>query len=403
MRHARIGGLYAANIIATALIGLISMPALIRSAGPEAWGSLAAAQASGALFATVVAFGWGVFGPTYVAQSSSRGSLYVESLVVRGALLVAMAAPFALATATLVPATALGAPVVLLYGAIPMLGALGATWFFVGESRPDLLLLADALPRIASTALGLLALQLGNPTWTFVVLQVAGTVLAAAISALCVLRRYPAQTRLEWTALLHNVRRSMPGVGTSLTASAYVNLPVVIVGVLLPTALPTYAMADKLLKIASAGLSPVSQVAQGYVPLPGSPVGQAIRAWRAIRWATIASFAAALAFALLSDFAATLLSNGTISIPPAVAIFFGIALACTLLSGIVGRACLAAFGRESTVFTSTVVGALLGVGLIVLACLAGSIVAVAAAIAAAELCVLGIQVLALRRLTGELR
>jgi O-antigen/teichoic acid export membrane protein len=83
-----------------------------------------------------------------------------------------------------------------------------------------------------------------------------------------------------------------------------------------------------------------------------------------------------------------------VSLPLGIA-FIGIATAA-----IVGYACLVVVGRVRALAVSTLIGALVGAPLILLFAAAGSVPAVAWAVAVSELCVAGYQVLVLR---AELR
>lgn len=396
VRRGRMIGTYALSILLMATVSIGVIPIVVTRAGVDIWAGVATAQAIAGFSAVLVAFGWGVTGPAAVAvaDADARGAYFADSVASRFWLFVIIAPIMLIAVKLLAPGDFLVDALVAISLLLP---SLGASWFFVGERAPWRLLLIENMPRATGTALGALALALtGEPVW-FGAVQALGAVGAVTLSWRDVLSRHRVRPALHPGPAFRRLASQASGVVAAGTAALYVNLPLVVVASLVPEATAIYALADKIQKFATTAYTPVLQIAQGYVP-NADPEKRVKRARRA----TLVSFAlgivAAVAYILLMPLTSNVLSGGTLKPDTSLAVPLGIGLGAVCVSAITGLACLTAFGAVRQVAVSTVLGAVVGVPLIVLLGLTDGSLGIAWAVSVSEVLVVGYQLGALHRI-----
>lgn len=380
----------------TAGVNFIAVPILIRHAGADVWAGIAVAQSVAVFASVIVSFGWGVFGAAWIAgmARTARGTYFLRSMSARFWLFL-VALPIALMIVRVTSGgNMLGNMLACIAGMIP---ALGAAWFFVGESRPGLLVLCDTVPRLAGTVAGAASVVLGASVAVFSACQLVGSLIGLLASVVCIVRRYSTE-RAFWLprAALRGLREQLGGVVTAGTASLYVSLPLVWVSATVPGMAPIYALSDKLFKAAVSVQATVTQVAQGYVPSGGRSELRA-RVRRTLSASAAVSTFMGMTLALGLRPVCRILSGGELLPSFFVAIGFGIALFAIGLSGVVGTACLPAFGATRVTAASTVLGALVGVPMIAVLTSVYGIGGTAWAVALSEIAVSIYQLVHLRR------
>ncbi|GAA1777077.1 lipopolysaccharide biosynthesis protein [Agromyces lapidis] len=386
----RFAGGYGLSVAISGIVSLAIIPAIIVAAGSDAWATIAVAQAVSGFAYVFAVYGWGVIGPTEIASrpAEDRGAYFFDSLLSRVWLCLVIL-PVAIAIALLVVGH--DALLTALTVASGVLVALGAGWFYVGESSPIRFLLIDTLPRIAGTVVGAAVLIATGDVIAFAVLQLAGVVVSAVYASWNILARYPG-----WRFGLSPIRatRNLAGqaspVVMSATASVYVNVPIVLIDLFLPQATAVYALAERIVRLALYSTRPVVQVAQGWVPSP-LPEVQAARARRVTLIALALGALGGIVYGVAGPWIGEILSGATLTIPVALAVPMAVNLAAILASQLTGFACLTAFGLTKALATSTVVGAIVGTLLMYPLLLWIGAPGVAWGLATAELCVLGVQ------------
>lgn len=386
----RLGG-FGSSVVLMAAVTAASIPVVISHAGPEAWASISVSQSIAAMAAVLVAFGWGITGPSAIAGTPSdrRGSSYANATASRAWLFLLVApATFALVWARTDKYQAPG----LMAACAVILPALGAAWFYVGERRPWRLFVFDTLPRAAGTAVGgLLVMQTGS-ILCFTVSQAAGAATAAVAGLVDITRRHSTHgASLGVLASFRRLRDQAGGVVTAATAAAYGSLPLIVVASLVPSATAAYALADKLMKFALTALSPVFQIAQGYVPSP-APAEQRRRARSVTAAALVVGGLAGGIYALLAPWGAALFSAHAVIVPRQITWPLGIALGAIAVSAVIGSACLMAFGAVRQVALSTVLGAVIGIPCIIVSGHIFGIAGIAWSTAGSEVLVAAYQV-----------
>lgn len=384
-RLVRSGSGYFLSVAISAVVGVVSVPVVIQIAGASAWSSLAVAQAAGAIAATVVAFGWPVIGPAAVAAASDaeRGRIFRISLISRAVILVpaaGVAVGVILFSVGWSPTTAAA----LIAGLTPVVGGLTASWFFVGESRPSKLNALDVLPRAGGTVLGILLILMTSNILLFVTGQLLGQLAALAISWTSIRRRYPRGERISLRDIASSVTTGSAGFSNAILTSLYQNSPLVVVTNFAGAGVETYAMADRLFRIAALALAPVTQVAQGYVPSARSHHELLSRVRRTIGVGAGLGLATLIGFGFLAPILGTLLSHGAIEVPYEISFCLGGAMGFALMSSLVGRACLVPLKKTGTLAVAATVAAVVGLSGMISAGVVFGIAGVALAYLVAE-------------------
>jgi len=361
----RIAG-FAVPVAASTVLGLVTIPLLVRSLGAAEWGSLAVVQATAQLVGIMVAFGWGATGPSSVAAAAKaeRPELYARSLVARSYLFVIGVVVSGVVLSFLTR----GDVTVAFVGSVTyLLPFLGASWYFVGEARPWRLFVCDSLPTLAGTLLGLVAAVTTHSLIAFLIVQAAGSLVAVLIDAFVVLRGSGADIRGNASprAVVASLAGQRHAVTSALTSGLYVNLPLLSIQIFLPGFVPVYALADRFFRYANVAFSPVQQFLQGWVPEAGEQHSYA--RMRHATWAGLGfGIVGGALVAFLTQPLALLLSGGEIVVPLSLSIPLGTAFVFVASSAVIGYACLVPVGRARSLAASTVIGAAVGAPLIIL-------------------------------------
>lgn len=395
----RASGGYGLSVISGGIISVAVIPVVIIVAGPHVWAAIAVAQGVAGFGTVFVGAGWGVTGPTETARmrSEDRGQFYIDSVVSRTWLFIPVTLICVVITLLLTRTTPAVAVVALIAALVP---GLSAGWFFVGEVSPMRFLLIETVPRQAGSLVGaLLLFATGDALW-FVGTQLFGGLLATLLSSMSILRRYRGgRLDLSLRRAILRMREHIPAVSMSAVSTLYVNLPIIVVQIFLPSFTAVYALAERIMRLALYATRPFVQVTQGYVPHEDSSE-QLRRSRRTLKWTFIGGIGGGVLYALLAPWAGSILSGGQLHVTFAMSISLGFALAAMLISQVTGFTILTTYRRNSALAWSTVAGAVVGVVLFVPAALVIGIAGVTAVLALSEVVVLVFQMVILRRLLG---
>jgi len=384
---------YSLAVGSSAIVTLITIPIVVDRAGPTAWASLALGQAVGTGCAIVVGFGWGITGPTQVAISAEgeRVRLYSDSLLARSALVLPIL--IAAVSFTRVAAHTYKLEAGIAAAAFTLTGLL-AGWYFTGAAKPYSLLVFETAPRVMGTAAGAVALLMGAGLVAFPLLQLLGVMgsIAASTGKICGwrVREIVRPGRSVWPLLRAQSRGLFIAGGSAIFTTA----PISIVALVAPSGLPTYALADRVLRFSMTAFAPFIQVLQGWVPRSDLAVTR-----RRIRVALTfgglsISLAAALFVAALPRFA-TLLSRGQIRTDFDLSLPFGITLGSMLMAQVTGLVCLIALGRSIRLAQLTVLSVSVGIPSVLVGALLFGVHGAAWALAFSELFSLALQIILL--------
>lgn len=387
------------NVALGGVTSLLAIPVIISIVGAPTWGSLAVAQAIGAIYAVGVGFGWGIIGPAQVAglAVSARGQFFKDSLVSRS-LLFACALPAYVVTVLLVLGTRSDIGAFLVGGISTVVVAVGSGWFFVGEAQPARLLFNESLPRALGTIAGAALLFVSHSLLVFVAVQLLGILISIWMTTRSINARH--RDGVLNRSVRDGFRRlkdSYASMVTAGTAALYVNVPLIVVSAAVPLATPIYAAAEKIQRFALLAMTPFTQVVQGYIPNADDTAGMRGRINRSVAIAFGFGVALAVGLGALLPWVAHLMTAGKVAVPFTLSIPMGMTTGLIVISGVTGLAALVALGKQRTVAMSTVAGACVGLPLTVILGLLVGVEGIAWAVTISEVLVLAIQLVALAR------
>jgi hypothetical protein len=339
----------------TAAVNAAVLPLLLHRVPLVEWAGFALGQTFGSLAAVLIGYGWSVFGPVQVGMrdESEWGRFVSLSLWIRVALFCLIAPVAILAAVVLAPDGS--RPILNSLGcATVMLFALGAPWFFIGAGKFRYLALFDAFPRVAGVVVGAVILVATDSFSGYVCAVAASSIacLYATYRWIFLSYGHARMKQFERAQLFLSLRNQAPGVLTAATASVYLQLPLVIVSLLHPSVLPTYAIADRLQKYGTLATAPMVSIAQSYVARP-SNVDETRRRVRKVLF-TIAPVSIATALVSIPGLivAVDVLAGGRVALSWSLAIPLGLGLGAALFATVTGLACLSALDLESEVVKS---------------------------------------------------
>lgn len=358
---------FALSIGLLAVASLAAIPVMVSAEGDRGWGAIALGQAVGAIAAAAIGFGWGVSGPARiaVADEPQRRTAYVESVRAR----LALFAPIALASALLAAAVAPQSVGLAALGAVTAAAAgVSANWYFVGRGAPFALLLAETLPRVTGTGVGIILMLVGGGAAAGLAGMLGGMIAAFVCSTIWIMlksRRHRAAAPRP-DRLSRILREQRHGMGSALGSAVYIALPVVVVAVIAPASQPVFALVDKFQRQVGVALQPVITVAQGWVPRRDSAVS-ASRARSALLVGGGMSLVIGGAVAVAGGPALAWLGSGQIGVGPAAVVLMASFVAVNFFESLVAKALLPALGRlrigaRATIISTVVVVPLVAVG-----------------------------------------
>ncbi|MBF4582939.1 hypothetical protein ITJ54_09695 [Curtobacterium sp. VKM Ac-2865] len=362
-------------MVALAVAGLALIPALIATVGPRDWADIAVAQAIGGFCGVITGYGWGLAGPAYVARADprTRALRYAESLRGRALVGIVMLPVGAVVLSLVIDRVAL-VPILALLTTAAV--ALSPAWFYVGVARPWTLIVIDTIPRVMGTALGILLLHLGLPTGFAFVSQLTGIGVGLVVATLTIRRQAGgARISVSWPRTLSVLRDQSHGMVAAGASASFAALPVILVGLIAPAALPVYAVFDKVQRQFASAVSPVVQMSQGYVAR-AAPADRAKAVRRVTLVTGVLSLSGMALFAVIGGWFLHLLVAQTITFTLVEVGILGVALGLILFEQVFGHAVLATAGRMKPLAAATSVGAVVGLLLVSLgAASSGALVA----------------------------
>ena len=364
-------GLFGVSVLLNGVISLITIPIVIAVAGANPWASMATGQSIGNSIGVLVAFGWALTGPASIAMApvDRRPGLFLDSLFSRGAILLPLILVQALVTIAIVPHAKF---VAFVAGLGMTLAGVSANWYFTGESRPGRFLLLDTVPRVLGTVSGLLLVVLTDKLLFFALAQLAGSLLALAVSSYVIFRGQHLDFReaARWRNIVARLAEQRHGV---VATGLYAGLTPAILGIVAvaaPASLPLFVLADRLSKFVGMATAPLIQVFQGWVPAASGP--ELLRRISLSARITVAlGLLAGAVYAALLPLFSELLTHDQVAVDLSSAIAFGCVASSWVISPYLTNVALMAVGRVRVIAFSASVGVPLTLALLAAAELFG--------------------------------
>ncbi|WP_167132204.1 polysaccharide biosynthesis C-terminal domain-containing protein [Paramicrobacterium chengjingii] len=378
--------------LAGLLTPLLAIPAITSQFGASGWAAVAIGQSIGTAVAVLVELGWGLSGPQRVARLADNAAYRLLAYALQTKFIVY--APLAVVSGFLAYSLAHSHNIEAALVAVGFSSmGLTASWYFVGRTRPWLLLGTEGLCRFVAIAIASALLLLGAPLIVYPLVGLIVPAFLAPLFALLVARRGSNVKAmfLSPARLLFMIRAQGSAVSARAVSSIYIALPVALVSIVSPSSVAIFAAGERLLRITLGGLAAVPNSLQGWV---GGSSTRAVRVRRAELAVLInvgLGVVAAVIFGLLAPFASKLIFTNAATIPPELAWAVAAVLFVVCISRSTGNIALVALGRVKYVLVSALAGALIGTpALLLLAHLMGAVGAAVAELVS-EALVLAIQ------------
>jgi len=368
----------------SAIVPLLVTPLIARIAGPDGWSSISSGMAIGIFAAATILFGWNIEGPIRVASAARRGIravVYRESLATRFALTaLVLPATAAVVAAISRPENRLDAIVIALATA---LGGLSPAWYCIGIGKPRLLAVVDTVPRVIAAGLAIPALLAWHQVWVYGLLL--------GLSSLASLVVFPraagialSESKLTLQEVWSITKRLSPVAASGLAGNAYGSTPVPIATALVsPASASSFASADQIYRYALFPVIVLGNALQSWTLEARGRLGQR-RQLIGLALHAILGICGAVFLAVLGPWLTGLLFGSAVSATPAASAYYGLSFFFICIASPLQRNLLIPARRAQLVLMSTVIAAVVGVAIMLVAGAAKSADAIAMGLAASE-------------------
>lgn len=395
MRRGLTLGLYLLAPMLSAVTPLLVFPAVTSVHGAAGLAAVGVAQSLGAAAAVVGELGWSVVGPQKIAALGIRARAeLVRTSVATRAFAFLLLLPVAAVLAYFVsPAFPLEAAVIALGFASV---GFSPAWALMGANRPGLILMFDSIPKILLVAGAAVAIRMGASLAVYgVALLIATVVITIAGWFIFGVHRAPS------TLTRADIVRSIRGQGRITLSRAitagFTALPVTLVALVAPAAVPLFTAVDRLARMALSVLAAVPNRLQSWLGAADAS-SRASRNRRQLQINVGLGVVAAIGYAILLPFVATFVFTGSVEVGATLAwLSAGVVLMVCVSRGF--GLSLVAFSRTDWLMPASIAAAVVGVALVL--ALGGPLGAYGAVIGvvAAEATGATVQAIGLRRRT----
>jgi len=342
---------------------LLLLPVIARLEGPSGWAAFVVGQSVGNFCLTAQNFGWNIAGPPRIAMlpdHESRLSAFADVFWAKALIfpIVILTGLSATAALTPMPEWVISLPIFFATSTI----GFGIQWFGVGTGSPSLIARFEVLPRIGATLLSLPAILLTAQVWIYPLLLV--TAMAVSRGTFNVINYgslLPARRSVKKS--IAELRKNSATAVVDMTTNLYNSAPVPIASALLPTVtVAGFASGDRLYRYSLFPLAAIGDSLQAWVL---DPTSKQLFRRQLIGIGANATFgvAAGLVLALLGPFFTALLFGEAVQSSSEIMIWYGVCVASVAVSAPLIRNILIPDGRARLVLLATIIGAVVGLGL----------------------------------------
>jgi PST family polysaccharide transporter len=393
---------FGTSTLVTLLTPLVVLPIIATVTDASGWAALAIGQSIGSLFGIVVAFGWPVVGPVELARARREdvGSVFYESLLTRGLLLLAVVAPVVAVSYVAAPPGRFGLAVATAVAFAST--ALTSSWVAVGLGTASRFMLLESLPRLVVLVVAAVAIHRGGSLYLYPAAIAAASVIGACLFAWSGVRPRRPRGQL-FAAVRRRLRAHVAAAATALSAAAYSTGALLLVGI--SASVHQTALMSSAQLIYSVGLYAVvalSSALQAWVVHPELVVARERRR-RALLWHGALGLVGMALYASLMPTLATLLFGSDLAPGYAVAVAYGVAFAAVSIVTSLAQHFLLPASDVVAVLWATALGALVGVPALVLLAWQFGAAGGASALAASELVVLATMAVRVRHVSRASR
>lgn len=346
-----------------AVTPLIAIPAITSTNGTQGWEAYALGLSIGSAGAVVVELGWPLTGPQRVAAQApgQRWLTMVSSLRTR-LLAFLLVAPAIMGLAVLLARHAQISHVTTasLMALASVTVGLSGNWFFIGIRQPLRILTSEALPRATLITVAAFAVLAGAPLETVPLAYLLSAIISPVVSFFMIRSNREAPARFTLAQDLRVIQTQFSAMGARSIAALYTALPITLVGIFAPSALATFAAAERLMRMGLTMLQAVPNMLQNWL---GSATSRDERRYRATRSILInggVGVFSGVVLAVAMPVVTPVLFTGTVEIEWRVAALTGVVVVLMCISRASGGLALVAYQRVSALTLSTSAGAVVG-------------------------------------------
>ncbi len=394
---------YGLNVAATGISTIIAIPLMVSIGGVSSWAAAAVGQSIGIIVTIVVGYGWALSGPAIVARAfpGDYSTVLTESRRTRLFLLLPTLAIAGLFCYFLVPN---GANRFALLGIVST-GLLGLrlNWFLIGKSKPFVMLIAEAIPRLLGIALGLYLMFVFRDMSFALLGQIAGILAGVLVCSLWIrryIRPYSDLPHRPVNRLRENLLEHRFGMAAAIVSAIYSSGPLLMLGYTSPSSVGPYAVMDRLSKQMFTAASPLVDALRGWVPHRDGVVRRS-RARAALLGSLLASAAAGGVLALWGSSLVNMLSAGQVHPDGWAALLFGLTFALSIFSMVLGQVVLVSLDMTRQLFHNGLIGSVIGLLLVVPMSLILGMHGVFAALCCGHIVVISCNTIAFKRSSRE--
>ncbi|RLP77809.1 glycosyltransferase [Mycetocola tolaasinivorans] len=378
----------------TALIPIITIPAITSTTGAAGWVAVAIGQSVGGVGAVVVELGWSAMGSQRVSRQSHGNARQNAALALTLRLVVSLpiAALSGVIAALISPEHAAESAGVAMATA---LAANNLVWFFVGIGKPRLILFTDALPRAILALVSVWAVYATGSLWPYVITLLVANLASVFLGSMALGLRPRHMAGFTVVRMLVALRFHTVVLTARLLSATYIVLPTTLVSLVSPSSVAVFSAADRLQRMALNALSSLPNTFQSWVG-KNQRDERVRRSFLAIAVNTGFGIVAGTLFALFAPWLSHVLFSGVATVEPAFAVVCGFIILTTCISRTTGGIMLPALGRMRALTVSAASGLVVGVPTILIgASLFGAAGALIGALIS-EVTVLTVQIIAIR-------
>ncbi|MFC4243343.1 hypothetical protein ACFOYW_08150 [Gryllotalpicola reticulitermitis] len=338
---------------------------IARIGGAATWTGVGLGQSVGVVASIISMWGWWTIGPSRFAATTNdaqRAQLYVESLQQR-AILFLIATPIAvLITVTLAAPQARSISALMAIASAT--AGLSPAWYSIGAGRPGQLVLFDDIPNAVAVAVAAIAILLTRAVWLYPALLIFANIAAPVIFAYRLTpnaHRVLVPPKTIWS----DVRRQAAVAGTNLVGTTYSSSPIPM-ATLVDAAgkVGGLVSSDRLYRIGSYTTIALSNALQSWVLEIHGP--------RRIRRHAIAIYlhvalgvVGGSLLAFLGPLVGNILFGADVAPTFSTTSWYGVAFFAVALTTPLSRNILIPGGRARYTFLAGLVGAVIGIPLMV--------------------------------------
>lgn len=350
--------LYLVAPVLSAVTPLLVFPSVTRMFGESGLGAMGIAQSVGTAASVIGELGWAVVGPQRIAAlSGHERARYVRLASASRLVALAVLLPLCIVIVmALAPEFKLESAII---GAGSAMAGLSLGWAWIGANRPSRMLFFESVPKLLLSVAAAGIISLGGSLAVYGVALIISA-LISPLAGLLDFKALRADARADRGQILYALREQAVVTGGRSITAGFTALPVTLIAVVSPAAVPLFTAIDRLARMSLSVLAAVPNRLQSWLGSAGSPEDLHRRNRQQLLMNGGMGIFVGVVYAILVPFVASLVFSGTVHIEPPIAWMSGLMIAVICLSRGLGLS-LVAFGRAKWLLPSSAAACAVGI------------------------------------------